>query len=200
MAKLLGIPTEKLLEFVDAGFCPHWRLLDGPPLFGKIEVKTWAARNLYQRSEGRDMERLTVVNLLPAQSHDAIPPPIAALNMLCKVPEMLGGSVSAVYFLCRGGEVLYVGQTTDIQYRVASHVKEGKIPFESAFYIPTLKSSLDQVEAAFIKALKPPYNSNGGSTAVAHEQAQEIIAILTNKELEKPRETVLLSTAEPKGD
>lgn len=175
MAKVLGLTTEKLLEFVDAGYCPHWRLLDGPPLFATTEVKAWANRNLFKHEEGKDLERITVISPRPVESHKVpVPVELRSIANLCSLPELLSATITAVYFLCRGSEVLYVGQSTDVQSRICSHVKEGKIEFDAAYFLPVTRSSLDAIEAAFIKTLRPKYNGNAGPRLTA-EQASQIV-------------------------
>jgi len=177
MAQVIGITTEKLLEFVEARQCPYWQVLDGPPLFAKTEVKNWALRNLYCYREGRDVEQhLIVVNpILAKVQEDKVPAELSCLNNLCKAPDMLSTRVSGVYFLCDAQKVLYVGQSVDVQSRIFQHRGEGKVPFESAYFLPLVKSSLNAIESAFIKTLIPPYNENGGRACASVEEAKRIV-------------------------
>jgi len=63
-----------------------------------------------------------------------------------------------VYFLVDGDEVVYVGQSTNIMGRVASHEANPDKVFDRVFYIEVDRSSLGHVERKYIRELKPKYN------------------------------------------
>lgn len=65
---------------------------------------------------------------------------------------------SGIYFLCRAGRVVYVGQSTHIMSRVASHCAEGSKSFDSVFYVEVPESQLDLRETYYILEFAPEYN------------------------------------------
>lgn len=67
---------------------------------------------------------------------------------------------SGVYFLTRGNRVVYVGQSTNVFHRVASHTSSKQ--FDSMAWVPCDPSSLDRLESLYIHVLKPELNANTG--------------------------------------
>lgn len=64
-----------------------------------------------------------------------------------------------VYFLWdKAGRLLYVGQSVEVQNRLLSHSRNGR---EHAFAsaIEVKAAALDEIEAAYIFALAPPWNA-----------------------------------------
>jgi len=80
----------------------------------------------------------------------------------------------SVYFLILNGEIVYVGQTTNLKARIRAHRSEGKV-FGRVLYLPTPKARLDQVEARFIRELRPPCNKRDGNGEVHEEGRFEFI-------------------------
>jgi hypothetical protein len=66
---------------------------------------------------------------------------------------------SCIYFLVHESVVVYVGQTKALGQRLVSHKKEKE--FDRAFYLNVPAQVLSEVEAAFIRVLKPKYNAVG---------------------------------------
>ena len=70
---------------------------------------------------------------------------------------------SCVYFLLKGCEVVYIGQSTALPRRIQVHQGKGNAhqykDFDEVFFIPCPEVSLRKgVEAEFIKYFKPKYN------------------------------------------
>jgi hypothetical protein len=65
-----------------------------------------------------------------------------------------------VYFLFDGDEIVYVGQSTDVHSRVASHRLSWK-QFDSYTYIPCRIDQLTELEGYYIKILQPQLNRAG---------------------------------------
>lgn len=64
--------------------------------------------------------------------------------------------IGRVYFLCSGGEVVYVGQTTaPWPNRIANHKDKD---FDDVFYIEVDHEIIMTVERDFIRTLNPKYN------------------------------------------
>lgn len=65
-----------------------------------------------------------------------------------------------VYFLIAGGEIVYVGQSTDVDSRVRQHALDKD--FESYHYIEVDQENLNYVESFYIIKLKPILNKKRG--------------------------------------
>lgn len=63
-----------------------------------------------------------------------------------------------VYFLYNEGELVYIGQTTNVARRILRHIEEGLKDFDAARYTKVPEDSLSIVEATLIKNLRPIYN------------------------------------------
>lgn len=72
---------------------------------------------------------------------------------------------TGIYFLCRAGRVVYVGQSRNIQQRVNDHIASKD--FDYVFCTHVDPERLDEVEGYWIKKLEPEYNVNGTSRAGA---------------------------------
>jgi len=151
----IGIPAARLLELANAHMAPHYRIDHGEPLFLGDELKLWAATNLLEHFEGTKVPAVQVIAV-------ELPPPArrppAALTSLRGLREIPVASLTGIYFLCEGDEVVYVGQSTALFARIASHRSERRKAFSQVFFLPVLESELDNVEAAFIAALEPRMN------------------------------------------
>ena len=65
-----------------------------------------------------------------------------------------------VYFCYSGGRLVYVGKSANAARRVSSHHLKG---FENVIMLPLPVEQIDEVEAAMIAALQPPWNRAGVS-------------------------------------
>lgn len=71
------------------------------------------------------------------------------------------GSLSGVYFLIRGGRVVYVGQSLNVYNRLETHKKTRR--FDTYFIMPCAPDVLDIVEDYYIKTLWPEENNDMSS-------------------------------------
>lgn len=62
-----------------------------------------------------------------------------------------------IYFLIRSGEVVYIGQTTNVLARVLKHRQLGK-KFDSFSFIPCLPEHLNELERTYICLMMPDEN------------------------------------------
>lgn len=69
---------------------------------------------------------------------------------------------SGIYFLLRGPDVVYVGQSVDVLHRIARHRREGK-KFDAFSYLECDPSELDRLEWLYIKAFVPEENQSMGN-------------------------------------
>jgi hypothetical protein len=67
-----------------------------------------------------------------------------------------------IYFLAYDDEIVYVGQTLDVQARVRIHLQDKRIcgpkEFNRVFFVEVDESDLDAYEGALIRALNPKYS------------------------------------------
>lgn len=160
-AESVGVPVARLLELAEAGYAPHYRIDGGPPMFGSGEISRWCRANLLDHVEGRDLPRELRINYFwtGADVQDEILP--TAIKPMLGSLRLLPGATTAcqpcVYFLCLDDEVVYVGQSVQLVSRVQSHRGDGK-KFDRVVYLPTPEARLDDVEKAFIVALRPRLN------------------------------------------
>lgn len=61
-----------------------------------------------------------------------------------------------VYFLCRDGAVMYVGQSVNITSRLQAHVPSKA--FDSVYVLPCSAENLTTLETHWIETLRPPLN------------------------------------------
>lgn len=66
--------------------------------------------------------------------------------------------VSGVYFLIKGNEIVYVGQSTQVEIRIDYHTKTRKDFDEVRVLCGIPKMFLTHVEGFYIKRYKPQYN------------------------------------------
>jgi excisionase family DNA binding protein len=91
---------------------------------------------------------------------------LKAVQMLPSCPIDSRGylpSASAIYFLMRGGECLYVGKSTNLRNRWNSHEKLMEVESIEGLRLawqPMPEKQLDFVERKMIVALKPKFNYN----------------------------------------
>lgn len=85
--------------------------------------------------------------------------------------------VPVIYFLVREKKVVYVGQTTNLLYRIGSHVR-GPKEFDSYYFVPLSDGDdIDEVEADFIAKFEPEYNGQmpPGKRYVKRSGAREML-------------------------
>ena len=64
---------------------------------------------------------------------------------------------SCVYFLIDAGQIVYVGQSTNLASRLIQHRNNKE--FNRILYMPIENNRLDEVERFFIETLEPKYNA-----------------------------------------
>jgi len=68
---------------------------------------------------------------------------------------------SGVYFLFHNGELVYIGQTKTIKWRLDQHLAERRKDFDAIAFIPCGLDRLLEIEAFYIKRYAPKYNACG---------------------------------------
>jgi len=83
-----------------------------------------------------------------------------------KVPEIKQlAHIIGVYFLFDGDDLVYVGQSRNVLYRVGGHLKSIK-EFDSYGVVECEADQLDSLEAAYIKRYQPILNTVGTNPAL----------------------------------
>lgn len=159
-ARICDIDAETMRQWTDSGHAPHYMVNGKGPYYKATELRQWAKDNLIVKRGGFPVPR-TVDVLRPVANlgdHRAPPTSIASMHGLCHIA--LTGTVSGIYFLCDGDEVVYVGQSVCVLARLGTHVTEGKKTFDHdrVFFLPCPIASLNTVEQHLIETMKPKYN------------------------------------------
>lgn len=176
-----NISAARILELADSGYLPHYRIDGGTPQFKPAEVKGWLANNLMARCEGRALpDAIRIVIPAPDVTDDP-PNSISNVPYLQQLPKY--GYQPGVYFLCKGAEVVYVGQSVTPSSRVGAHTNDRQKDFDRVYLLPVPKSELDNVEAAFIHHLRPAQQGgikSGRSTPVSPGMTRPMGEILNS--------------------
>ncbi len=82
---------------------------------------------------------------------------------LIKDQDVFSASIASckkvgIYFLIKNSEILYIGQSINIQYRIGCHARDGIIDFDRFTILEVDKQFLCMVEARLIKRFKPKHN------------------------------------------
>lgn len=67
-------------------------------------------------------------------------------------------SPSGIYFLIFEEEIVYVGMSTSIVRRISDHIQQGRIKFDSCFFVTYPVSDLEEMEIRYINRFRPLYN------------------------------------------
>jgi hypothetical protein len=89
---------------------------------------------------------------------DIVPPGLANIKELQKIPFSAFDSPSGVYFLCKGAEIVYIGQAKSILHRLSSHKREKE--FDSVYFISCHIDQLTPLETALIHFYRPILNKS----------------------------------------
>ncbi len=100
---------------------------------------------------------------------------LALFGKLQAVPVIPPPQYVGIYFLFDGDEIVYVGQSTCIPQRVASHRARQWMTWDRALWMPLDVNELDAYEGALIRRLTPRYNTGAPSNA---DRDQEICDLL----------------------
>ncbi|MDE2102712.1 MAG: GIY-YIG nuclease family protein [Patescibacteria group bacterium] len=115
-----------------------------------IERKLALGTDLVTAVPARVIRALQEVPYLPEEIVDAtIPLPLS----------------SGVYFLLRGKEVVYVGQSIDMLGRISKH-RRTRIQFDGFALFPCEPERMDKLESMYITALVPEYNISLGNIKI----------------------------------
>jgi hypothetical protein len=99
---------------------------------------------------------------------------ILGIEELRALPGDTGDSIDvcAVYFLWKGADLLYIGQSACLENRIYAHERRrdgyhagAQIEFDSFTFLVVGLDAIDATETAYIRAYWPPHNkSDNGPT------------------------------------
>jgi hypothetical protein len=121
-------------------------------------------------------------------------------------------TVSGIYFLWRGSQLIYVGQSRHIAQRVGQHIEEGRKPFDGMSFIRVEISHLNHVERLYIERFLPQYNRCAMSKArrklkvlgckpdewITPDEAAKIIGLISCADLDLFRDVGLVRKRAPR--
>jgi hypothetical protein len=157
-ATVTGVSSTRLLELAEAGYAPCVRIDGGVPLFFKKDICSYVNKELTAVQEGKPLPKMAILNrTAPSASFEDLP---EELHPMQESLRRWGAEFipPCIYFLCADKKVVYVGQTTNLPARIATHYREKTGLFERVFFLPAPREQLNEVEAAFIAGLNPPLN------------------------------------------
>jgi len=161
LSEKIGISAERIIDLAESGYMPNFCFDNTVFRFQLREVRDWISQNLMLFNEGRSfVDGIKLVQQAPPPE-DRPPLSIANLEGLQQVPKY--GFQPAVYFLCKGSDVVYIGQSVTPHSRVQSHLHarnsgQGDDAFDRVYLLPIPKYELNKIESAFISVMKPPLN------------------------------------------
>jgi hypothetical protein len=159
------VSPERLVELASLGMVPHWQI-EGEYLFSKQEASQWITDYLTIRVKGELLPNgVNITPILVKEEDRVIPMALRTLSgHLIPIPvsSQLHAVLSGVYFLCKGDDIVYVGQSKNVAARIGGHLAHKE--FDRVFCLRVPLGDLDYVEGEFIRAIKPALNgrsSNG---------------------------------------
>ena len=183
------LTEEDVMILVDRKIIPHY-IVEHPItkevtiMFDKDELKNWYGDNYTRYSPSDDLPEFETNVLLTVQQDDG-------LESITKIPKELTLTpnlkefktaslvqVPCVYFLCKNQKIVYIGQTINIQNRIAAHITDSQKQFDSVFYIHVHKDCLLDVEMSLIRYIRPTYNK--GKIAKAKDKDEAITLSILN--------------------
>jgi hypothetical protein len=138
----------------------------------KTETRILKRKKLLRLVDGVDGQSSEIRGLLPSR----------VIRALSDVPYMHDEIVNAaipckslvgVYFLIEEGQVVYVGQSTDMLRRISRH-RDNDILFDSFTVIFCSKDKIDEIESMYIDAFLPKYN-RATPSVVFKKQKQSLV-------------------------
>jgi hypothetical protein len=176
-AEICLISPARLKELTESGFAPAIMVDNSRFVYKRKEIFEWAKANLVQHLAGKPIPK--TITFLEHRKADPFGIPEELTSLHSQLKEVFGDGIGpCVYFLILKKEIVYVGQSVNLMSRVDSHrlTKE----FDRTLYLPIPKEILNDVEAAFIRKLRPKYNLSqaNGKFELFHQRRLEKIGYL----------------------
>lgn len=145
------------------------------------EARLWAdMKDRTMISKGSEFIPMEKLSMTQTKLLSSIPSRV--LNAIANVPHSMGeilsaampiGTAMGIYFLIKGAEVVYVGQSIDVYGRLSKHRVDGK-DFDSFAFIQCERNMLNDLESLYISAFVPFMNSSLG--AVRYRQRDDVLS------------------------
>lgn len=135
----------------------------------KEDAERWAAareRMIGIRCVTKTFDQSELVALIPKRTLEAMKRTRYTRHEIVE-SAMPMSLVPCIYFLVRDGEVVYVGQTTNLAARLYKHRQRG-VDFDSFAQMPCPAEDMDRLEADYIDALLPEMNVSAPIRARRH--------------------------------
>src|SRR5579863_1939382 len=101
------------------------------------------------------------------------------------IPIKVWPPESGIYFLYRDNEIVYIGKSNDIYFRISTHISEGKKIFDRASFIRhPVNDNLPVLEKYLIETFLPEYNKDMATQKIKNAikekrlLSEKILAIL----------------------
>lgn len=111
-----------------------------------------------------------------------------------KLSQLPVERITGIYFLWRGDELVYVGQSRNLTERVLGHIQMGSKVFDGVSYIEHPLKGLTRFERFLIERLLPKYNKCSFSNRCRKERSWGLPPRLTRKRRirrRRPRDQVV---------
>lgn len=156
VAHMTSLSVRKVQELAADGRIPGARLVNGEWTFTKGEIRAWI-----KAEEDRNYRPPPIVVVPSARAKKDAAAERAAAHMISTESIIAAAqpwpqSDCGIYFLLVGGQIMYVGKSTNIVFRIATHTLMRT--FDSWSWVPCAKRNLEALERAYINALMPPWN------------------------------------------
>jgi len=118
--------------------------------------------NIYKKKISELIEKNSELTSQLLRLKTEIAPP---LQILKSKREILDNSKPfkphcGIYFLIQNNEIVYIGQSVNIEARVGQHWNENAKSFSRVAFILCAKEDLNNMESLYIDYIKPKYNGN----------------------------------------
>lgn len=151
---LTNIPKQRLISLAKSGVTPCiW--FGEKLMFHQYDIVMWSYENYCRIQHGRRVESEFKLLYTKRSTPEDIPEILQLMSGRLKDLDYCH-KTPCIYFLLQEGVIVYVGMSTSLQVRISSHSQD-KI-FDRVLYLDYHDSNIEEVEASFIRYLKPKYN------------------------------------------
>jgi hypothetical protein len=159
------VGDEGVLQLAKDGICPHY-IITNPITkeesiwFLPSELNAWFQDNFISYNEGNFVQNYTFIhfNKEERKATGQIPAELSKIKELYHLPVEHINTPPGIYFLCKKGEIKYIGQAINIGSRVVTHITEGLKDFDSVFFIICPVNRLTELESSLIRHFQPELN------------------------------------------
>lgn len=174
IALMLGVTLDLIQTWVETGAVPHYFFPgDDSPRFKPSEVRSWIAKTSKKcvgTTSPAEVVTVTVVRREVSSKPlpHRVPESIRSIDGLLELD--LGQRYCGIYFLCKGNDVVYVGQSVNVIARIGTHQQDVSKSFDRAFFFCCKPEDLDRVERALIDELLPLHNGDSITRRLRRER------------------------------